>query len=121
MAVEHPNRATPRARSTRAVVVALLAISAALVVAIVAGGWSALAGPKALPLAFPVLDLCFALLVAHWRRGVLPVAAAVAVVLAVFASVAAPAWFERDRPGYAATALDAGVLGALTLLLVPVG
>jgi hypothetical protein len=121
MAVEHPNRATTRARTTRAVVVALLVASAGLVVAVTAGGWSALDGPKALPLAFAVLDVGFAVLVLRWRRGVLPVAAAVAVVLAVFAGAAGPAWFNRDRPGYAETALDAGMLGIVTLLLVPVG
>jgi hypothetical protein len=121
MPIEHPNRATAAARTTRLVVIVLLLTSAGLVLVVALAGWSALEGAKGVTLACAALDLGFAVLVGRWRRGVLPVAAAVAVVLALFAAVAGPAWFERDRPGYAETALDAGLLGILTLLLVPVG
>jgi hypothetical protein len=51
---------------------------------------------------------------------VLPVAAALAVLLAIFALVAGPSWFARDKSGFAQPALDAGLLGLLTLLIVPV-
>jgi hypothetical protein len=56
---------------------------------------------------------------ARWNRGVLPVAAALAVLLAIFALVAGPAWFDRDKTGFAQPALNAGLLGLLTLLIVP--
>jgi hypothetical protein len=59
-------------------------------------------------------------LVARWNRGVLPVAAALAIVLLIFAAIAGPAWFERDKEGFADPALDASLLGLVTLLLVPV-
>ena len=119
--IEHPNRATPAARRTRAIVVALLVVSALLVLVVALAGWEQLEGARPLTLAFAVVDLVLAALVARWRRGVLPVAAALAVVLGIFAAVAGPAWFDRDRPGFEEAALDAGLLGMLTLALVPVG
>jgi len=38
----------------------------------------------------------------------------------IFAAIAGPAWFERDKEGFADPALDPSVLGLVTLLLVPV-
>jgi protein-S-isoprenylcysteine O-methyltransferase Ste14 len=58
--------------------------------------------------------------VARWNRGILPVAAAAAVLFAVVAAVAGPAWFDRDKPGFADPTLDPSILGLLTLILVPV-
>ena len=42
------------------------------------------------------------------------------MLLAIFALVAGPAWFNRDKAGFTQPALGAGLLGLLTLLLVPV-
>ena len=50
----------------------------------------------------------------------LPVGAALAVLLTIFALAAAPGWFNRDGFGYEEPTLDASLLGILTLLLVPV-
>ena len=57
---------------------------------------------------------------ARWNRGVLPVAAALAVLFMVIAIVAAPGWFERDKAGFDDPALEPGILGLLTLILIPV-
>jgi hypothetical protein len=38
----------------------------------------------------------------------------------IFAAIAGPQWFERDKEGFAQPALDASVLGLVTLLIVPV-
>jgi hypothetical protein len=51
---------------------------------------------------------------------VLPVAAGLAVLFAVVAAVAGPAWFERDKAGFDDPALEPSILGLLTLILVPV-
>jgi hypothetical protein len=51
---------------------------------------------------------------------VLPVSAVLAVLLGIFALVAAPGWFSRDKSGFEQPALSAGLLGVLTLLIVPV-
>ena len=44
--------------------------------------------------------MLIAYLVPRWNRGILPVAAAIAILFAVVAAVAAPAWFERDKAGF---------------------
>jgi hypothetical protein len=61
-----------------------------------------------------------AFLVMRWNRGVLPLAAALAIVLLIFAAVSGPAWFDRDKPGLADPALGADLLGLLSLILVPI-
>jgi len=42
-----------------------------------------------------------------------------AVLLAIFALVAGPGWFARDKSGFAVPAINSGLLGVLTLLIVP--
>jgi protein-S-isoprenylcysteine O-methyltransferase Ste14 len=58
--------------------------------------------------------------VTKWNRGVLPVAAGLAILFAVVAAVAGPAWFERDKAGFDNPTLEPSILGLLTLILVPV-
>jgi presenilin-like A22 family membrane protease len=58
--------------------------------------------------------------VARWNRGVLPVAAALAIILLIFAAVAGPEWFSRDKAGFTNPALDENVLGLITFMIVPV-
>ena len=117
--IDHPNRETAAARVTRGAVVALLLVSAALMIVVSVGGWEVFAGAQGLQIAFIVAYLGMAVMVARWSRGILPLAAALAVLLLIFAAVAAPGWYARDRPGFAETAIAAGVLGLLTALLVP--
>ncbi len=50
----------------------------------------------------------------------LPVVAGLALLFSVIAAVAGPAWFDRDKPGFADPTLDPAILGLLTLILVPV-
>jgi hypothetical protein len=100
--------------------VLLLLLSAVLIAVVTIGGWDELQGAKALQIASIVLDVVMAFLVARWNRGVLPVAAALAIVMLIFALIAGPQWFERDKEGFAQPGLDASVLGLVTLLLVPV-
>jgi hypothetical protein len=118
--IEHPNRRKASSKFTRAVVVLLLLVSAALVAIVTVGGWDALEGAKALQIAYIVVYVVLAFFVVRWSRGVLPVAAALAIVLLIFAAVAAPAWFARDKPGFTDPALGEALLGLLTALLVPV-
>jgi hypothetical protein len=120
--IAHPNRDKPVVQATRATVIALLLASAALVLIITLGGWKVLDGygPIAIQFGFVVLYLVLAFYATRWNRGVLPVAAALAVLLGVFALVAGPSWFDRDKSGFAQPALNAGLLGLLTLLVIPV-
>jgi FtsH-binding integral membrane protein len=120
--ITHPNRDKPVVRATRATVIVLLLASAALVLAITFGGLETLegAGPVAIQLFFVLVYLLLAFYAARWNRGVLPVASALAILLGTFALVAAPGWFNRDKAGFAQPALGAGLLGLLTLLVIPV-
>jgi hypothetical protein len=118
--ITHPNRDKPVVQATRAMVIVLLLVSAGLVLLVTIGGWSALWGAIPVQFAYVAIYLTLAFFAARWNRGVLPVAAALAVLLAIFALVAGPAWFERDKPGFAQPALNSSLLGLLTLLIVPV-
>lgn len=118
--IEHPNREKATSKSTRAVVVLLLLVSAGLMLAIMVGGWDELAGQTGILVAFILLDLLFAFYVVRWNRGVLPVAAAMAMIVLIFAAVAAPGWFDRDAEGFASTTIPADVLGILCALLIPI-
>ena len=118
--VHHPNRETAAARAAKGAVILLLVVSVAMIALVTLGGWSQLQGAKVVTFAYILVYLVIAWFVGRWNRGVLPVAAALAVLLAVIAAVAGPAWFERDKAGFEDPALDPAMLGLLTLLLVPV-
>ncbi len=118
--ITHPNRDKPVVQATRATVVFLLLLSAALVLIVTVGGWGVLEGPVPVQIAYIAVYLVFAFFAMRWNRGVLPVAAVLAVFLAIFALVAGPAWFARNKAGFTEPNLNAGLLGLLTLLIVPV-
>jgi lysylphosphatidylglycerol synthetase-like protein (DUF2156 family) len=116
----HPNRDKPGSKVTKAIVLVLLVVSAALILIVTLGGWSHLQGAQPVSFAYVIVYLVMAWVVGRWNRGVLPVAAALAVLFTVIAAVAGPAWFDRDKAGFDNPALDPSLLGTLTLLLVPV-
>jgi len=118
--VTHPNRGKPVARATRATVVLLLLVSTALILIVTIGGWGMLEGGIPILLAWAIIYLLMAFFAGRWSRGVLPMAAALALLLLVFALVAAPSWFARDKAGYVQPSLNAGLLGVLTLVIIPV-
>jgi hypothetical protein len=118
--VRRPNREKPESKSTRAIVTFLLIVSAALIALITFGGWDKLEGAQTVDLGYIAVYLIFAFYVSRWNRGVLPVATALAVILIIFAAVAAPAWFDRDKDGFDSPALPESLLGLLTLALIPV-
>ncbi len=115
-----PNREKPEAKSARALVVFLLLVTALISFVIIIGGWTRLEGVKPLAVIYAALYVLFAYLVARWNRGVLPVASALSIILAIFAGIAAPAWFDRAKDGFSNPALPPDFLGLLCLLLVPV-
>jgi lysylphosphatidylglycerol synthetase-like protein (DUF2156 family) len=118
--VEHPNRQKAASQVTRAIVILLALVSAAVVAIISFGGWSATEGAKPLQIVFIALYLVMAFYVARWNSGVLPMLAAFAVLIAIFGAIAAPAWFDRDKAGFTSPALPEDVLGLLCVLLIPV-
>jgi len=115
-----PNRDKAASKATRAITALLLLVSAALVLIVTIGGWTKLAGMQPVSVAYVLIYVIMAFYVARWNRGVLPMAAALAIILGIFAAIAGPQWFDRDKFGFTDPALPAGVLGLLTLLIVPV-
>ncbi len=118
--VEYPNRDKASSKTVKAVVVLLLLVSAVLVLIVTVGGWEALQGSKALTIAYIGLYVVLAFFIARWRSGMLPVAAALGTILLIFAAVSGPEWFARDKTGFDDPALEAGMLGLITLIIVPV-
>ena len=118
--VVHPNRDGAEAKATKGAVILLLVASAAITAIITLGGWSKLEGAQIWAIFYVVIYLVMAFYVGKWNRGVLPVAAALAILFAVIALVAAPAWFDRDKTGFEDPALPPGILGLLTAILVPI-
>jgi len=118
--IDRPNRRKASSKITRVIVVLLLLVSAGLMTIISVGGWDAIEGAKALQVGYILLYVLLAFFVLRWNRGVLPLIAALAIVLLIFAAVSAPAWFDRDKAGFSDPALDESILGLLTALVVPV-
>ena len=118
--LEHPNRDKASSKATKAVVILLLLVSVALFVIVTVGGWETLVGAQAMQIFYILVYLVIAFYVARWNRGVLTVAAALAIIMAIFAAVATPAWFERDKPGFTDPALPSELLGTLSAVIVPV-
>jgi len=114
-----PNREKAESKSAKALVTLLLLLSAALVLIVTIGGWSRLEGGPILNLPYVIIYVAFAYFVWRWQRGVLPVASALAIILAIFAAISAPAWFDRAKPGLTSPALPENLLGLITLLIVP--
>jgi hypothetical protein len=117
-----PNRAKAEAKTMKAVIAFVLLVSAGLLIVITLGGWERLLGASvgAMSLIWALIYIVFAFLVMRWNRGILPVAAALAVILAIFAAIAAPDWFARSKDGLDSPALPEDLLGLLTVIVVPV-
>jgi TRAP-type C4-dicarboxylate transport system permease small subunit len=118
--IDHPNRRKPASRATKWVVVLLQLVSIALMAFVAIGGWTALEGTRGVLIAYMGLYVLLMIYTLRWNRGALPMSAALAIILLIFAAIAGPEWFARDKTGYTDPAVDSGVLGIATLLIIPV-
>jgi lysylphosphatidylglycerol synthetase-like protein (DUF2156 family) len=121
--IYHPNRDKATSKATKAIVVLLLLVSVGLMALITIGGWKNLQGAKIVAVGFIIVYLIMAYYVNKWQRGVLPLAAGLAIVLGVFAAIAAfssGSWFDRDHTGYDQTGLPPTLIGMLCVILLPV-
>lgn len=131
--VIHPNRDRPICVLTKFVVALILIASAALVLAITLGGWSKLQGMEPVSFIWAAVYLVIAFyIVTRWARGLLPIAAALGILLLITAVIAAfgldgTSWFDRARAGFAApqslfggAGIGTNLLGTLTAILIPV-
>jgi lysylphosphatidylglycerol synthetase-like protein (DUF2156 family) len=115
-----PNREKAGSVTTKFVIVLLLLATAALAALITIGGWTLLKGGSGMGIVciiYVILYAFFAYRVARWGRGVLPVAAALSMILAIFCAVGANSWFARDKNGFDEALLPSSLLGMLVVLL----
>lgn len=116
----HPNREDPKVVATKVAIALLMLATAAIAALIAVGGWSLLSGGGAMGvvcLIFAGLYAFFAYRVMRWSRGVLPVAASLSTLLAIFAAVGADSWFARDKDGFAEALVPVSIVGLLVVLL----
>ena len=119
LVIYHPNREKAGSKATKAATILLLIASAALVAIITIGGWASLEGAQVFSIAFILIFALIAYYVAKWNRGVLPMASAFAILVLVFAAIAAPGWFSRDATGYHNPGLPPSLIGMLVVILIP--
>jgi hypothetical protein len=130
--VDYPNRHKPASHATKAAVILLLLVSAGLMLIITLGGWSKLQGLKPVNFAWAIIYVIMAYYIGRWNRGLLPMAAAMAILLLILAIIAGTglagtSWFDRNNPGFGSPetifgghSLGPDALGLCTLLLIPV-
>jgi hypothetical protein len=131
-AVVYPNREKAASSVMKALVVLILLVSVALILIVTIGGWSKLEGLKAINFVWSLVYVVIAFYIARWNRGLLPIAAALGILMLIIAVIATAgisgtSWFDRNQPGFApadslfgGAGLSANTLGTVTLLLIPV-
>ncbi len=115
-----PNREKAGSVTTKIVIALLLLATAVLAAVVTIGGWSLLKGGGGMGLVcaiYALLYAFFAFLVIRWNRGILPVVAALSMILAIFCAVGADSWFARDKAGFDEAALSSSLLGLLVVIL----
>jgi len=115
-----PNREKAESITTKFVIVFLLVATAAIAALVTITGFSLLRGGGGMGvicLIYTALYLLFAFLVARWSRGILPVAAALSMILAIFCAVGADSWFARDKAGFEDAMIPVPLIGLLVVIL----
>jgi hypothetical protein len=115
-----PNREKAESITAKFVIVLLLAATSAIAVIIAISGFSLMSGGTVMAVVTLVYGLLygfFAILVVRWNRGILPVAAALSMILAIFCAVGANSWFARDKAGFEEGLIPVTLIGLLVIVL----
>ncbi|HEY3729577.1 MAG TPA: hypothetical protein VGL51_20580 [Solirubrobacteraceae bacterium] len=130
--VIHPNRDKASCKLTRLLVVLILLASVALMLLVTIGGWSKLQGLKPVNFIWCIVYVLIAIYIWRWARGLLPIAAALAILLLIVAVIAGTglagtSWSDRNHSGFAApqsllggSGFTPSTLAFLTILMIPV-
>jgi hypothetical protein len=116
----HPNREKADVITTKFVIAFLMLATAVIAGLVTLGGFSLLSGGGAMGVVciiFALLYGLFAFLVSRWSRGILPVAASLSTILAIFCAVGANSWFARDKSGFEDALLPVSLIGLLVVIL----
>jgi hypothetical protein len=117
----HPNREKPEVVATKFVVAFLMLATAAIAALVTITGFSLLSGGGGMGvvcLIFALLYGLFGFLVIRWSRGILPVAASLSMILAIFCAVGAESWFSRDKAGFDEALIPVPLIGLLVIVLL---
>jgi hypothetical protein len=109
--------------TTKWLTVLLLLVTGCLAGLITVGGWDVMQGGHIMGIVcavYAILYFIFAFLVSRWRRGILPLAAALSMILAIFCAVGADSWFARDKSGFTEALFPSSVVGVLVIVLAVV-
>lgn len=116
-----PNREKAESITTKFVLAFLLAATAVIAAFVTIAGFSLLTGGGGMGIIcfiYAALYAFFAFLVARWNRGILPVAAALSTILAIFCATGAESWFARDKTGLDAGLISSSAIGLLVIVLL---
>jgi hypothetical protein len=115
-----PNREKAESITTKFVLVFLLVATSALAFLVTITGFSLMTGGSGMGLVcliYAALYAFFAFLVFRWSRGILPVAAALSMILAIFCAVGADSWFARDKAGFDEGLIASPLIGLLVIVI----
>jgi hypothetical protein len=116
-----PNREKAASITTKFVLVFLLAATAAIAALITITGFSLIVGGSGMAiicLIYAALYAFFAFLVFRWNRGILPVAASLSTILAIFCITGVDSWFARDKSGFDDGLIPSSAIGLLVIVLL---
>jgi len=116
----HPNREKADVITTKFVIALLMFATAAIAALVTITGFSLLSGGGGMGvvcLIYAGIYALFGFLVARWSRGVLPVAASLSMILAIFCAVGADSWFARDKAGFEEALIPVPLIGLLVIIL----
>jgi hypothetical protein len=117
----HPNREKAEVVTTKFVIALLMLATAVIAALITIGGFSLLSGGGGMGIVcmiFALLYAFFAFLVVRWSRGILPVAASLSMILAIFCAVGADSWFARDKAGFDEALIPVPLIGLLVVIML---
>ncbi|HVY79293.1 MAG TPA: hypothetical protein VG898_12370 [Solirubrobacterales bacterium] len=116
-----PNREKAESITTKFVLVLLLAATAVIAALITITGFSLITGGGGMGIIcmiYALLYAFFAFLVFRWNRGILPVAASLSTILAIFCATGADSWFARDKSGFDEGLIPSSAIGLLVIVLL---
>jgi len=116
-----PNREKAESITTKFVLFLLLAATSILAAIITIAGLSLMTGGGGMVFicfVYAALYAFFAFLVFRWNRGILPVAAALSTILAIFCATGAESWFARDKAGFDTGLISSSAIGLLVIVLL---
>jgi hypothetical protein len=117
----HPNREKADVVTTKFVIAFLMLATAVIAGLVTIGGFSLLSGGGAMGVVcmiYALLYAFFSFLVSRWSRGILPVAASLSTILAIFCAVGANSWFARDKSGFEEGLIPVSLIGLLVVILL---